>query len=180
MMPTEHLRVTKTSRFRKPLRWAVVTIVSLSLIVTFLLLAQSPPQGISLSSITVAGNRVSLSDYRGHVVMLNFWATWCPPCQAEMPVIENAFEAYRNRGFVVLAVNNAERADQVDRFATQLKLTFPILLDYSADIQEQFGIKGYPTSFFIDPQGKLYATHNGMVSQEQLQAYIETGLKRSV
>jgi thiol-disulfide isomerase/thioredoxin len=111
--------------------------------------------------------------------MLNFWATWCPPCRAEMPVIEAAYRQYQNQGFVVLAVNNAEDINTVGAFARQFELSFPVLMDTSARIQRQFGITGYPTSLFLDANGELYATHSGMVTEAQLTRYIETGLKRS-
>lgn len=182
MMPTQSRHAAKTprSQSRKGARWIVITFVSLGLVVVFMMLAQTPAQGYDFSTTTVTGDKVSLSDYRGHVVMVNFWATWCPPCRAEMPVIESAFEQYRSQGFMVLAVNNAERADQVSAFANQFQLTFPVLLDYTADIPHQFGIKGYPTSLFLDVTGKVYATHQGMLTADQLKTYIETGLQRSV
>lgn len=172
-------RKTPRSPFRKLARWIIITIVSVGLISVFALLSQTPAQGYEFSTTNVAGEKVSLSDYRGHVVMVNFWATWCPPCRAEMPLIESFYEQYRNQGFIVLAVNNAERSDQVRAFASQFQLTFPVLLDYSAGISQQFGIKGYPTSLFLDTKGNLYATHQGVLTATQLQNYITDGLQRS-
>ncbi len=170
---------TPRSAFRQRARWIVMAVVSMGLVVFFMLLAQTPAQSYEFSTTDIAGDKVSLSDYRGQVVMVNFWATWCPPCRAEMPIIESAFEQYRGQGFVVLAVNNAERLNQVDSFATEFKLTFPVLLDYSADISYQFGIKGYPTSLFFDSKGNKYATHQGMLTEAQLNSYISTGLEKS-
>ncbi len=167
------------SAFQQRVRWIVIAVVAIGLVVFFMLLAQTPVQSYEFSTTNIAGDKVSLSDYRGHVVMVNFWATWCPPCRAEMPMIESAFEQYRSQGFVVLAVNNAERLNQVDSFATEFKLTFPVLLDYSADISSEFGIKGYPTSIFFDTKGNKYATHQGMLTAAQLQSYISTGLQHS-
>jgi cytochrome c biogenesis protein CcmG, thiol:disulfide interchange protein DsbE len=180
-MPTKPQHPTKTPRLqsKKWARWIVVTVAALGLIAVFATLSQSPTPEYAFSTESLTGDKVSLTDYRGKVVMLNFWATWCPPCRAEMPLIESTYEQYGKRGFIVLAVNNAERADQVASFASQYKLTFPVLLDYTADIQQQFAIKGYPTSLFLDAQGKVYATHQGMVNAAQLVSYIETGLQRS-
>ena len=78
---------------------------------------------------TLDKSRISLSDFRGKVVMLNFWATWCPPCRAEMPILEDAFEKYGNRGFTILAINDGEAAETVQAFAAKYGLTFPIVLD---------------------------------------------------
>ncbi len=180
-MPAKSQNAHKTPRspIQKWARWIVVTLVSIGLVAVFVFLSQTPAQGYDFSTTNLAGDKVSLSDYRGHVVMVNFWATWCPPCRAEMPLIESAYEQYRSQGFIVLAVNNAERSDQVSSFASQFQLTFPVLLDYSADISQQFGVKGYPTSIFLDTKGKAYATHQGMLTATQLQNYISTGLQRS-
>jgi thiol-disulfide isomerase/thioredoxin len=180
-MPTksQNALMTPRSPFQKRTRWLVVTLVLIGLVGVFIFLGQTPAQGYDFSTISVTGDKVSLSDYRGHVVMVNFWATWCPPCRAEMPVIESAYEQYRSQGFIVLAVNNAERSDQVTAFADQFQLTFPVLLDYTANISQQFGVKGYPTSVFLDTKGSVYATHQGMLTVAQLQNYISTGLRRA-
>ena len=127
---------------------------------------------------TLSGETVRLSDYRGQVVMLNFWATWCPPCRAEMPTIKAAYEHYRDQGFTVLAINNAETATQIQPFAQALGLQFPIVLDTSTRLQQVFGISGYPTSLFISPDGEIYARHSGMVDAQTLDNYITSGLAK--
>jgi thiol-disulfide isomerase/thioredoxin len=180
-MTNKRLLQRKTSRRRAARRmwWIGGALVGLGLAI--FLAAQPRAQGQTplFSAPAISGEQVSLSDYRGKVVMLNFWATWCPPCRAEMPVIEAAYRQYQNQGFVVLAVNNAEDINTVGAFARQFELSFPVLMDTSARIQRQFGITGYPTSLFLDANGELYATHSGMVTEAQLTRYIETGLKRS-
>ncbi len=180
-MPGKHPNATKTPhpRSRAWVWWMTGALILFGLIIAFWVSPQNAAQIYSFSTTTVAGEHISLDDYRGQVVMLNFWATWCPPCRAEMPAIETVYEQYRDQGFVVLAVNNAERMDQVDAFATQYGLTFPVLLDYSAAIQHQFGITGYPTSLFLDANGKVYALHPGTVTPAQLTKYVETGLQLS-
>lgn len=127
---------------------------------------------------TLTGEPVRLSDYRGQVVMLNFWATWCPPCRAEMPGIQAAYEQRQDEGFTVLAINNAETPSQIQPFVQALGLNFPIVLDTTAELQRTFAIRGYPTSIFVDPQGTVYATHPGFVSEDQLESYINEGLAR--
>lgn len=132
------------------------------------------------AATTLTGQDVRLSDYRGQVVMLNFWATWCPPCRAEMPGIQAAYAERQDEGFTVLAINNAETPAQIQPFAQSLGLQFPIVLDTSSQLQRTFGIRGYPTSIFVDAQGAVYATHPGFVSETDLEAYINEGLARSV
>ena len=130
------------------------------------------------TATTLSGETVHLTDYRGQVVMLNFWATWCPPCKAEMPTIQAAYKHYHEQGFTVLAINNREQATQIQPFANALALTFPIVLDTDSALQDTFAIKGYPTSLFISDAGEVYATHTGMLTPQQLDGYIATGLAK--
>lgn len=125
---------------------------------------------------TVTGEPVQLSSYRGQVVMLNFWATWCPPCRAEMPAIDAAYQSYQSQGFTVLAVNNGETPDRIMPFAAALDLSLPLVLDTHTRIQRQFNIEAYPTSIFIGRDGAVFATHVGIVSPAQIVQYVETGL----
>ncbi|MBZ0289502.1 MAG: TlpA family protein disulfide reductase [Anaerolineae bacterium] len=149
------------------------------LVVGILLLSTGAGGGVpNFTANTLTGETVRLSDYQGQVVMLNFWATWCPPCRAEMPTIQAAYDRYHDQGFAVLAINNAEPADQIQPFASALDLQFPIVLDTRAELQETFGINGYPTSLFIAPDGEIYRTHNGMLTDQQLEAYIAVGLAK--
>ncbi|MBL8134855.1 MAG: TlpA family protein disulfide reductase [Anaerolineae bacterium] len=122
------------------------------------------------------GETVQLSDYRGQVVLVNFWATWCPPCRAEMPSIQEAYQRYHEDGFTVLAINNSEPVAQIVPFVDALSLDFPVVLDLDARLQKDFGITGYPTSLFVGPDGSVYATHTGMLSDVQLERYIQQGL----
>lgn len=132
------------------------------------------------AATTLNGSAIRLNDYHGQVVMLNFWATWCPPCRSEMPAIQRAYERYHDQGFTVLAINDAEQPSLIQPFADSLSLSFPIVLDPESRLQDAFAINGYPTSFFIDPKGHLYATHSGMLSETQLINYIQTGLSVGV
>ena len=134
----------------------------------------------TFSATTLSGETVNLSDYRGQIVMLNFWATWCPPCRAEMPNIEAAYEQYQSQGFMVLAVNDAETPEQIAPFASSLGLRFPVVLDMDSRLQRQFALTGYPTSIFIGRSGEVYASHYGMVSPLQLGSYIQKGLAQPV
>jgi thiol-disulfide isomerase/thioredoxin len=99
----------------------------------------------------------TLSDYRGKVVLINFWATWCPPCRKEMPALEALYKKLGGESFAVLAVNQWEDPDHVFAYTGELNVfpTFPILFDPDSAISEKYRVKGLPTSFLIDKQGRL-------------------------
>jgi thiol-disulfide isomerase/thioredoxin len=103
------------------------------------------------------GKPHALHEYRGKVVMLNFWATWCPPCRREMPSMEALYQEFQGKPFAVLAVNEWENTDLVFPWIGQLTLfpSFPILLDQDGLVAEQYGIKGLPTTVLIDRQGRI-------------------------
>ncbi len=102
-------------------------------------------------------NLHSLSDYRGKVVMLNFWATWCPPCRREIPSMESIYQDLGEDGFTVLAVNEFEDSDRVFAFIGQLSLfpSFPILFDSDSKVSQDYQVKGLPTTLLIDQQGNV-------------------------
>ena len=103
------------------------------------------------------GETHALGDYRGKVILLNFWATWCPPCRHEMPAMERLYQRFRDRGFVVLAVNQWEDPDLVFAYTGDLNVFpgFPILFDPQSSVSQEYGVKGLPTSFVIDREGRL-------------------------
>jgi thiol-disulfide isomerase/thioredoxin len=98
-----------------------------------------------------------LADLRGRLVLVNFWATWCPPCRREMPSLERLYQQFRDRGLTVLAVDVGEDADTVFAFTGQLEPApnFPLLLDIDSRTVQDWSVKGLPTSFLIDPQGRV-------------------------
>ncbi len=104
---------------------------------------------------TMEGGTLSLADLRGRVVVLNFWATWCPPCRAEMPAFQRLYARYADRGLVVIGINATKGDDlaAVFAFRQQYHLTFPILLDEAGQVNRSYRVSALPTTFFIDPQG---------------------------
>jgi len=121
--------------------------------------------------VDLAGELVSLREQQGKPVILNFWATWCAPCVIEMPNIQKFYENYPGE-FQVLAVNADESELTVGRFVEDMGLTFDILLDPGGKIQSLYQIRGYPTSFFIDAEGKIRAWHTGSLTEDQLADYL--------
>jgi peroxiredoxin len=118
------------------------------------------------------GKKVRLSDFRGKAVMLNFWGSWCEPCRSEMPALQAAYEKYKDQGFVVIAVNIAEADVTAAAFAKDYGLTFPIWLDRNRDVVRQYQIGPIPTSFFIDPNGKIVNKVEGPLDLTRLESYI--------
>ncbi len=125
------------------------------------------------SLTTVDGEVVSLSELRGKIALVNFWATWCGPCQIEMPAIQARFEQYKDDGFVVLAVNFDESQEAVEGFRNEFDLRFELLLDPGAEVQKLYRNRSYPTSFFIDAQGVVQILHIGVMTEGQLDSYLE-------
>ena len=101
----------------------------------------------------LAGHTIRLSGLRGRVVLLNLWATWCPPCREEMPSMQEVYTKLRDRGLVLLAVSEDEERDTVPHFVEEMKLSFPVLLDPQHEVGDRYGVWGYPETFVIDRNG---------------------------
>ncbi len=120
------------------------------------------------------GHDVKLSDFRGKVVLLNFWATWCGPCKIEMPWFVDFQRKYKDQGFSVVAVSLDEEGwDVVKPYAQDMKLNFPVLLG-NDDIAERFGgIQALPTTLIIDQEGRVYNSHMGLMSMSDYEDEIK-------
>ena len=116
----------------------------------------------------LSGKTWSLADLRGKVVMVNFWATWCPPCRKEMPDLETLYERLGSQGLVILGISDEEVA-KVEPFIRERKVTFPILLDPGRRVNEAFIVEGIPKTFVYDRDGKLVAQSIDMRTQKQFQ-----------
>jgi peroxiredoxin len=120
------------------------------------------------------GREVRISDYAGRVVVLHFWATWCPACREEMPVLEAAARSSTAGGAVVLGVNLGERRGKVADYARQAGLTFPILLDPRGKAAQQLGVLSLPTTLVLGPDGKVSSTiPMGSMTPELLERRID-------
>lgn len=118
--------------------------------------------------VDLEGKQQSLSQYRGKIVLVNFWATWCKPCTTEMPAMQTAYDQLRDKGFVVLAVNELEDEAKVREHITQYGHTFPVLLDRENKVANQFGVFGLPVSVFIDETGVVREYIKGGLLTEQV------------
>jgi peroxiredoxin len=126
----------------------------------------NPAANFTLSDL--AGNTVSLADFKGQPVILNFWATWCGPCEAEMPEIDKAYLKHKEEGLVVLAINLAEHPDTVKSFVNYYELAFTILLDRDKVVGKLYGARALPTTYFIDRSGTIVHTYYGQMDEEAL------------
>lgn len=122
--------------------------------------APTPPEGNGIGNLAfdfqlnnLEGKTVSLSGLRGQPVLLNFWATWCPPCKAEMPFLQQINDSYSNKGLVVLEIDIGESADTVIQFLHENNLTLQVLLDTDKKVALAYGIAAIPTTYLIDKNG---------------------------
>lgn len=116
----------------------------------------NPPfeaEGFTLENLR--GSMMSLRDFRGKVIFLNFWASWCGPCRIEMPAMELLWQVFQDDDFVILAVDVREEKDTVSSFIEKNDYTFPVLLDSRGKVANMYDLRAYPTSFLIDREGKV-------------------------
>jgi len=132
----------------------------------------------SLPLTDLQGSPVSLDDYRGKVVLVNNWATWCPPCKAEMPELQAYYLAHLQQGFVIIAIESGEPAATVANFARQLGLTFPVWLDQHGAALTAFKNMSLPSSYVVDRQGTLRMSWTGSVNQATLEKYVTPLLEK--
>jgi peroxiredoxin len=129
---------------------------------------------------TTDGETIRLSDLRGQAVLVNLWATWCPPCRAEMPAIETVYNEYKDEGFIVLAVDMTYQDDlsAVPSFVNEHGLTFPILLDETGAVAQAYQLRSLPSSFFIDREGIIHeVVIGGPMAEALLRTRVEEILR---
>jgi peroxiredoxin len=120
------------------------------------------------------GNDVRLSDYRGKVVLLEFWATWCPPCRASIPGIEKIFETYKDKGLVVLAVSLDEGGwDSVKSFISSNRMTYTVLKG-NDDVSASYQVRTIPMMLIVDKEGRISKRYLGFGNEEDLEKDIKT------
>ena len=143
----------------------------------------APRQGFLAPDFTLettTGDSITLSELRGQAVLVNLWATWCPPCRAEMPAIQKLYNEYKDQGFVVLGVDMIyqDDASAVQSFIQEKGLTFPILMDETGQVAQKYALRSLPSSFFIDRAGVIQeVVIGGPMSEALLRTRIESILE---
>jgi peroxiredoxin len=174
--------------------WNIITSITLAAGAGWILLTaalfgsetapiRAPQKGFYAPDFSLAdadGNRVTLSELRGQAVLINVWASWCPPCRAEMPAMQRAYTDYAEAGFVILAINQTSQDSRVAalEFAAEHSLTFPILFDDTGEASQRYATSALPTSFFVDRAGVIQeVVIGGPMSEALLRARIEALLE---
>lgn len=130
-----------------------------------------PAPVLQLSDIQ--GNVASLQDYAGQVVLVNLWATWCPPCKAEMPTLEAFYQDYHDKGFTIIAINDGDPKEDVVQFVKNYGLTFSVWLDPTYQASEQaFKTHNLPSSYVIDRSGTVRLMWVGQINRQKLEQYV--------
>ncbi len=107
------------------------------------------------------GANIKLSELRGQVVMINFWASWCGPCRQEMPLLDQLYQRYQPMGFTLLGVNVEEDSRAADKILKEIPVSFPVLYDKKNQVSESYQVRAMPSTFLIDRDGKVRYLHKG-------------------
>jgi peroxiredoxin len=126
------------------------------------------------------GNPVSLANTRGQVVLVNNWATWCPPCKDEMPALEAYYKKHRDQNFTLTAIEAGEPAAEVADFVRRYNLTFPVWLDPGSTATTAFRNDALPSSYVIDPAGTVRLAWSGAIDRENLEKYVTPMLEAAL
>ncbi|MFZ0545012.1 MAG: TlpA disulfide reductase family protein [Candidatus Promineifilaceae bacterium] len=144
-------------------------------------LSEAPVAGYlapSFTLTTLQGEEHSLADYQGRPIVLNFWATWCPPCRAEVPHFQDASRIY-NGQVAIVGIDQGEPLSLVNDFAAQFGISYPLLLDPDNDVNRQYNVQALPTTVFIDSNGVIREVFTGIINSAVLQDRIEFLLQES-
>jgi peroxiredoxin len=170
----------KKKRTRFIIRFSILLIMSLAVIYTLYqsafaekTIVQPGDQAPNFVLEDMNGNNIKLSELKGKGVFLNFWGTWCKPCEEEMPYMERQYNYFKDYGVEILAVNIAESDVAIEAFVKKHGLTFPILKDKNRVVTEAYDITPIPTTFLIDKNGKVLKVITGSMSERDVANYME-------
>ncbi|GIN89490.1 thiol-disulfide oxidoreductase ResA [Siminovitchia terrae] len=120
------------------------------------------------------GDKHQLSSYKGKGVFLNFWGTWCKPCEREMPYMNNQYKEFKDQGVEILAVNVGEPEFQINKFVKKHGLDFPVLKDKSKDIMNMYGVFNLPATLLVNPEGKVIKVEEGELTEQKIREMMES------
>ncbi len=120
------------------------------------------------------GSSYTLADFKGQPVIVNFWATWCPPCRREMPSLVNAYETHKDDGLMIIEVDVAEKPEAVAQFVQEYNMTMPVALDQRQEVTRLYRTDSFPTSIFIDKDGIIQVRWIGYMAEDQLATNLKT------
>ncbi|WP_338470136.1 thiol-disulfide oxidoreductase ResA [Niallia sp. XMNu-256] len=123
--------------------------------------------------VDLNGEKHQLSDYEGQGVFLNFWATWCKPCEKEFPYINNQYKHFKDKGVQVIAVDVGETEFAVRQFVDRHELTFPVVIDKKEEVMTTYGVNPLPITFLIDKNGTVVKSHLGELTEEMVHNYMK-------
>jgi peroxiredoxin len=130
-------------------------------------------QAPDFALVDLNGQKHKLSDYKGQGIFLNFWGTWCKPCEKEMPYINNQYNHFKDKGVQVLAVNIGESDLAVNKFVERKQLDFPNLIDKDTEVQHAYGVNPLPVTFLIDPSGEVVKIHTGTLTESMVHDFMK-------
>ncbi len=148
------------------------------LLLSCLLLASVNVAAENFAFKDMQGKEQRLSDYKGKWVLVNFWATWCPPCLEEIPDLVDMHNAHKASDLVVIGVVMSSSLDSVKSFAEQLDISYPIVIGTSKIVAQIGKVEALPTSYLYDPTGKLVSYQAGIVTREAIESYIRSKSKK--
>ncbi len=173
--PTSRLLVAAVALLAlAPLAYLLLSLTGLSIAVPGVERTRPAPD---FTAPGLAGGPLRLSDLKGRPVVLNFWASWCPPCRAEMPEFERVWQTYRERGVVFVGVATSDRTDKAQAFLLESGVSYPNVLDAGNDVATMFGATSLPTTVFIDREGRIVGRRVGALSAGQVAAQVEELLR---
>lgn len=129
---------------------------------------------------TMDGSSLQLSELRGQIVLINFWASWCPPCKAEMPDLQSIYTEYKDQGFTLLAINltSGDNQDSAKAYVLENQYNFPVLFDLNGSVNNLYNVRAVPTSYLVDEHGIIQAVIIGRESEAAIKARIDALLQK--
>lgn len=124
------------------------------------------------SLVDLDGKALSIADFKGRALIINFWATWCPPCRAEIPALDAVYQAYKDKGVEVLGIDYGEDGDTVKGFLRDINISYRIALDPYEEAADRYRVAALPTSFFVDRESVIRAVHLGGMDRQTIESQL--------